>query len=406
MQSIISSLIAILMALTQAFSALAGFHQEKHIRNEDKPPNVFVGGWLSAGERTGLWYLMPTFGITGNVPRMLEAQGYECYVTSPGSFNSNWDRACNLYAELCGAQVDYGEAHAKAHGHARYGRDYQKPLVPDWSPERPINLLGHSLGGQTVYLFVHLMAEGSEEERAATADGSLSPLFAGGQSDLIHSVTTLGGILNGTTAEPFFLGDWFGWFQLPFFCLGFSYVAQYTDFQDITSYIASGDHALYDMSPAGASEINMTARTCGDIYYFSYVLNDTTRNEETGYWEMAESNLTALPTGPVAWAMGNLMGSGQSRFEGQTYAYRGGTFTIDEAWWPNDGLASVITAQYPFGEPHKAFDGSGIERGTWQVMPTMEGYYHGFFGGFDFRYTPEDLFAFYMEHFGVLDMTY
>lgn len=404
MLSILSSILSALLALTQAFTALSGVNPEKHIRNDAKPPNVFVGGWLSSGENTGLWYIMPTFGITGNVPRMLEEAGYECYVSSPGSFNSNWDRACNLYAEMMGTRVDYGAAHAADHGHARYGREYAEPLVPDWGPERPVNLLGHSLGGQTIYLFAHLMAEGSAEERAAAEDGSLSPLFEGGKSNLIHSVTTLGGILNGTNAEPFFLGDWFYWVQVLFFSVNVP-IFQYTGLEDVTNYISTNDHSMYDMSPEGASAMNMKTNTQSDIYYFSYVLNDCTLDEENDKWHMNLTNLTSLPTGPVAYGMGALINLRLSRFEGQTYMSPGGEFTIDESWRANDGLANVVSSQYPFGSPHKDYDANNLERGTWQVMPLMQGYYHGFFGGFDFRYTPEDLFAFYMEHFEVLDGT-
>jgi len=422
MPSLISIIVAIFMALPQAFSAMGGANPEQHIRNDEKPPNVFVGGLISYGERTGLWYLVPTFGIWANVPQMLEAEGYECYVSSPGTFNSSWDRACNLYAELCGTQVDYGEAHAKFHGHARYGYDYGEPLVPDWGPDRPVNLLGHSVGGPTIYLFAHLMAEGYEEERAATTDGTLSPLFEGGHGDLIHSVTGLAGTFNGVSAAaPFFGAESFtGDFKLALVGrLGVmdrlwmpdppdnpSYLFQYSRSRDILNYLTTGDHLFYDLSPGGAVEMNRETNAVDGIYYFSYSLCDSAPDED-GRWVMDRGSLTAglpLPTGPTVYLLGNLMGGGL--LDGYTYDGPEGEFTLDETWWPNDGMANTITELYPFGAPHREFDPENLERGVWQVMPTMQGYTHGFFGGFDFRYGPDDLFDFYLAHMELLDMTY
>jgi hypothetical protein len=338
---------------------------------------------------------------------MLEEQGYDCYVTSPASFNSNWDRACNVYAELTGSVVDYGEAHAREYGHARYGYDYGQPLLEGWGPERPVNLLGHSLGGQTVYLLAHLLAEGSAQERETTRDGSLSPLFAGGQSDLVHSVTTLGGLLNGSSAEPFFLGDWFYYALLPTFAVGFPSVFQYTGLSDAMRYVESGDHALYDLSPPGAAAMNLKTRTQEDIYYFSYTLCDTVLDEETGEEVMNTENiLHAGITGPVPYLLGLSMGNGYSRFEGMTFECPGGSFTVDDTWRANDGVASVAASKYPFGSPHKEFDEGSIERGVWQSFPTMQGYNHGFFGGFDFKHSFGELYDFYLRHMRILDLTY
>ena len=41
-------------------------------------------------------------------------------------------------------QVDYGEAHAKEFGHVQYGRKYDG-LYPEWSVEKPLHFIGHSL---------------------------------------------------------------------------------------------------------------------------------------------------------------------------------------------------------------------------------------------------------------------
>ena len=70
----------------------------------------------------------------------IEAAGYECYSASVGPLSSNWDRACELYAQLMGTTVDYGAAHAAKHNHSRYGRTYKKPLGEE-IPGEKLNLL-------------------------------------------------------------------------------------------------------------------------------------------------------------------------------------------------------------------------------------------------------------------------
>ena len=52
---------------------------------------------------------------------MLNEKGIEAYAPAVGPLSSAWDRACELYAQLMGTRVDYGEAHSKMHGHNRYG---------------------------------------------------------------------------------------------------------------------------------------------------------------------------------------------------------------------------------------------------------------------------------------------
>ena len=91
-----------------------------------------------------------------------------------------------------GGTVDYGKVHSEKYGHKRYGHTYDKPLVPDWGKLdaegkiKKINLIGHSFGSPTTRTLVELLTNGSEEERKATKEGSLSPLFEGGHGDMIE----------------------------------------------------------------------------------------------------------------------------------------------------------------------------------------------------------------------------
>lgn len=167
-------------------------------------PLIFVHGLFGWGEGSELENRYHYWGFSGaerDLLAHLRRQGCEAYAPSNGPISAAWDRACELWAILCGGRVDYGAAHAKRYGHARYGRVYPG-LLPDWgSPggHEKIHLLAHSFGAAAARLFVSLLAFGDEAERAATPAGELSPLFAGGHGGWVMSLTTLSGVNNGTT---------------------------------------------------------------------------------------------------------------------------------------------------------------------------------------------------------------
>ena len=93
-------------------------------------------------------------GGNSDLKKILESEGYEVHTPSVGPVSSAWDRACELYAQLAGTRVDYGEAHSKEHNHERYGRTYTEPMIPNWGQKMnggqtvKINLVGHSFGGK------------------------------------------------------------------------------------------------------------------------------------------------------------------------------------------------------------------------------------------------------------------
>lgn len=147
--------------------------------------------------------LLPYWGYKGNnLIEHLQSEGYEVHYPSLGPYNSAWDRACILWAYLFGGRVDYGKVHSARVHHERYGATYPGALKDLGQSEKhmKIDLFGHSLGGATVKEVSNLFTQGSKEERDGTAADDLSPLFAGGHGDLIHTVTTLSGVNNGTMA--------------------------------------------------------------------------------------------------------------------------------------------------------------------------------------------------------------
>jgi triacylglycerol lipase len=85
---------------------------------------------------------------------------FATYEAKCGPISSFHDRACELFAQIKGTRIDYGEAHSLVAGHARWSRDYaRRGFVSDWSEENPVILVGHSAGAQTCLQLQRLLAQ-------------------------------------------------------------------------------------------------------------------------------------------------------------------------------------------------------------------------------------------------------
>jgi triacylglycerol lipase len=348
-----------------------------------------LGGW---GPESGINEKAPYWGATtGSLSQYLNGQGYTVVEASVGPFSSTWDRACELYAQLMGTTVDYGEAHAQANNHARYGRTYDKPLFEGWGTAtaagqiKKINLISHSFGGPTIRLLTSLLANGAQEEIEAGGD-AVSPLFKGGQGDLVNSVTTLDSPNNGSTL--FLALDQYNLvsplLDVVLYFAGISGntpVKGYLDFhleqfgitaapgeetgiasmkESLEKVLSTGnDNAVYDLSPDGCAELNKRIGVVEGVYYFSYSYSTTKENPLTG------NHLPELDTLLVLMPTALLMGS----YDENTAS----DFKIDKTWLPNDGLVNVVSARYPFGDPWQDYNSEDVKSGIWNVMPTRNG---------------------------------
>lgn len=72
---------------------------------------------------------------------------------------SSWERACQLFYQLKGGRVDYGEAHSRRHEIERFGPTFQA-LYPEWDEDHPVHLVGHSFGGCTARALQQMLADG------------------------------------------------------------------------------------------------------------------------------------------------------------------------------------------------------------------------------------------------------
>ncbi len=353
-----------------------------------------LGGW---GEGDGVNDTVQYWGATSmNLVEYLNEQGHEVHAPSVGPVSSTWDRACELYAQITGTTVDYGEAHSEMHNHERFGRAYTEPLVAQWGEKInggqrvKINLIGHSFGGATVRLLASLLEYGSEEEKAAN-QAEISPLFEGGKGDWVHSVTALCAPHNGSSLTEVLnsVGGLVGISDttdmLMTLCFGVAGLAANSDniydFKlehfginnaDYESAIdavtqSGNDHAAYDLTPDGAAELNKKIKTVPDIYYFSYSYSTTKSGS------FLRGHVPNSGTMPILYPFALAMGS----YKGTT----DGGIAIDETWQENDGLVSVVSARYPFGEEYAEMplessqneEEFEIQRGIWNVAPTKEG---------------------------------
>ena len=355
---------------------------------------VFCHGMLGFGEDELIHKFMPYYGgFSGSVAKRLRKKGYEATTPSFSSIGGAWDRACEIYASLTGTQVDYGIAHSKKYGHERFGKVYTEAKLPNWGKVaddgeiQRIHLIGHSFGGATVRMLSHLMAFGSEEERAVTPPEELSPLFAGGKGDWLKSVTAIAGPFNGTTVIDAIgllvptlkvisfvgLANFLG--NTPFRKIYDMQLVQWKITSDrdkwahqlyigrydrVYNFWKSHDDCFWDLCLAGAKELNEFLESNPYAYQFS-ISTDATKRKRNGNYRM---KYTSLPPFIIT---GNMMGK---------YDFdRTLKQPLSEEWKANDGCSNTLSAKYPNDEEWQDFNPyrDTPKKGIWNVMPVYQG---------------------------------
>ncbi len=350
-------------------------------------PFVLVHGFRNMGEA-----FKQARGILNDL-------GYEAYAPHVPPYSSLWDRACELYAILLGGTVDYGKAHAEKYGHARFGRTYPG-IYPAWGQLGPdgkrkkVYLIAHSFAGPTCRLLMHLLAEGSKEERKATKPEDLSPLFLGGNTDWVACLYTLASPLNGTTLVDdlqFILrtveipkmvkanqesgtgGKLTERLMLDQF--GFASLDQKLRKRplEILRFLYGDDMCYSDMSLRGMAKACKDFKTYPNVYYFSQPAQDSVP-KLFGLIQVPEKRM--LTKYKISTWFMNFVHGGKGR-----------------EWIVGDGRVNVISQKFPFGHPNKTYESlSEVKPGTWYVLPIIQMNHTSFIG---FGETYEDMYVFY-----------
>lgn len=412
----LNKLFAIFISAIVAFTPILDSEYETE-KPANEYPIVMIHGLMGWGETDGFNKILPYWGtLSGDIPACMRKKGFEVYTANTGAMSSSWDQACELYAQLTGTRVDYGEAHSKEHGHARYGRTYTEKLCPEFgtydengNPNK-IHLYGYSLGGTIARLFVSILEHGYPEEIEASDD--VSDFFKGGKGEFVSSVSAVATPHKGTLClniedsfffEMVFKTIFFVWGNIGNSSLRSLWDIQLEQFgltdveedgmegfysaEKAESIIYSRDCAYYDLTLKGAAEIAPKIKIVDDVYYFSYVSESVYVSERTGkiYPNFLMNPIMAIITAP------RIIGFEEGEYDG---------VYVDESWYINDGCISTNTAKYPEGEPHKDFDPDSIEPGIWNVMPVVENMDHTDYMGI--ATNPFKTYSFYYDVFSVM----
>lgn len=387
-------------------------------------PIVLVHGFLGFGPeqftRSGFKYWGGFDDIAGH---MRTHQGkHTVLVASVGSISSNWDRTAELYYQIKGGCVDYGDIHTTRFEHVEERRppgkcwapdpsnnpdNYPIALYPAWDAAHPIHLLGHSQGGQTIRSLIQLLEQGSPH-----GDEGGGELYKGGKIGWVVSATTISAPHDGTS-----LRDAIGEFAPGAMELA-ALIAKMADPANAAhapldlkleqfgikhepdeaapAYFARAraapvwnqdnfDSAQWEMGPDGAQAFNKWVKTSPHVYYFS-ISNSAT---EAGAWCCNGTDRTLAPiqhskyqyprkdmaplTKPYAgeWIVPSMGRRGLG-----SYTQSGADRTpVDSRWFVNDGVVNTVSMRSPFGQPVRDYDGKAV-RGTWNFLQEYRTYDH------------------------------
>ncbi|TDX65126.1 hypothetical protein EDE12_10398 [Methylosinus sp. sav-2] len=345
---------------------------------------VFVHGLMGWGpdDLGGLPYW-------GDAPAQFSPR-FRTHLAKCGPLNSVHDCACELFAEIAGARIDYGEAHSAHAGHARFSRDYSgRGFVEGWSAERPVILIGHSAGAQTCRMLQNLLAQDF--------------WGVGSNADWVEAIVCVAGALNGSTLAYRYCDEERGRPKMlpsalvagalaAVSALARVGAARFYDLHldhwtreeeggeaflrrlDATRFVESGDNLSFDVTLHGAARLNQSMETFENCLYLSLVSSAT---REGRFWSLPFLRNRHRPDRSMELTMRDSASYIATRPEFSVAPapdWGSGDLTMD-LWRENDGVVNTISQRYPFiGRAHP-MSGEGIfgfedrlEPGKWRYQ--------------------------------------
>ena len=362
-------------------------------------PLVLVSGFLGFGpdqyKGSGFLYWG---GFNDIVDHLRDKGAHQVLAASVAPISSNWDRAVELYYQIKGGCVDYGQLHSSRHAHrdgvqkpagkcwaadpARNPEHYPLAFYPQWDERHPVHLIGHSQGGTTIRALIELLEHGSPD-----GDEGGAELYAGGKLGWVLSATTISAPHNGTTLRDAVLdfspliAAWSGHVAQ----MAHSPVSVWGGASKGNDLLSDYDSAQLELAPDGARVFNAWARTSPQVYYFSIA----TRATEAGAACCNQTDRLIAPLQHKAYQypradMMFFFKTTAGEWIAPLYLQRGiGSYTqsapervpVDSSWFANDGVVNTISMRAPAGHPQRNYDGRAV-RGSWNFVREYRGYDH------------------------------
>ena len=252
------------------------------------------------------------------------------------------------------------------------------------------------------------MANGSAEEVAAAkaAGTTPSPLFTGGKSSWVHSMTEIAAPHNGTTfiesngtimdvatnlsetlAKGFGITEIKNLYDFQLEQFGIYKDPNETVLETLqrvfsTDFMSHNDNAFLDLTIDKSLEINDGIGIEPNVYYFSYAGNQTVQDPVSGNYIPSAKMWTLFYPGAIN------MGKYYDK-------YTAGGFYIDKSWRPNDGMVNTVSAFYPIHSDgtcltkdgkqgwtnYDGYSNINFKPGIWYVMPVQSFDHIQFVGG-------------------------
>eukprot|EP00249_Psilotum_nudum_P000633 c12706_g1_i2 orf=407-1861(-) len=344
---------------------------------QDDSPIVLVHGIFGFGK-----------GKMGGLSYWAGAEKMDHRVLLPdlGPLTSIYDRARELFYYLKGGTVDYCVQHSSWHGHSQFGHKYSQGHYPEWDEDHPVHFVAHSTGVQVVRLLQQMLADKKFKG------------FENTSADWVLSVTSLSGVLNGSTRvyldgirpedgrtlsgicllQLLRVGVlMYEWFDIPFLKKYYSFGFDHYNLSWRKSGVlglakvllnkagpfASGDWICPDLSIQSSVELNRGIKTHPNTYYFSYATKMTQK--------LCGLTVPSSVIGIHPLLFVRALQMCQWRHPSDAPPCDG---YKDEDWHDNDGALNTISMQCPrFPECHpncllgpEFKDGQALQTGIWE----------------------------------------